>query len=191
MPRPVALRVLAYPTILAGAALFVYFLFAPVPATGGVLLAGFLFGVAAVALATVEISLGGKISLSPEISAVLLALLLYGPGAASIAVTMSSVSVCLRRKRTLLRTLFTPAQFIISVGVFTALYSWLYGPDFGARAAARALDGGASVASGSGSPFGRVKRRAANQPNASSISFSPPRRLPSWRTTTASSSPAS
>jgi methyl-accepting chemotaxis protein len=148
MSRPVALRALAYPTIAAGAALLVYFVFQPVPMTGAVLLAGVLFGGAAVALATIEISLGGKISLSPEISAVLLALLLYGPGAASIAVTMSSVSVCIRRRRSLLRTLYTPAQFILSVGIFTALYSWLYGPDFGARGAARALDGGAgSIAS--------------------------------------------
>jgi len=143
MPRTAALRALAYPVIIAGAALFGYFLFQPVPVTGSVLLAGLLFGAAAVALASIEISLGGKISLSPEISAVLLALLLYGPGAASIAVTMSSVSVCLRRRRSLLRTVYTPAQFVLSVGVFTLVYALVWAPRFGALEAARALDGGA------------------------------------------------
>jgi methyl-accepting chemotaxis protein len=142
MSRPVALRALAYPVIVVGAALFVIFLLSPVPMTGGLLLAGVLFGVAAVALATIEISLGGKISMSPEVSAVLLAALLYSPGAASIAVTMSSISVCIRRKRSLLRTVYTPAQFIISLGVFVAVYSAMYGPHFGTLAAARALDGG-------------------------------------------------
>ncbi|MDB4952352.1 MAG: methyl-accepting chemotaxis sensory transducer [Gemmatimonadetes bacterium] len=142
MSRPVALRALAYPVIAAGAALFAWFQLRPVPTTGPVLLAALLFGAAAVALATIEISLGGKISLSPEISAVLLAALLYGPGAAAIAVTMSSVSVCVRRKRSLLRTLYTPAQFVLSLAVFTAIYSGVNGAQFGARAAERALDGG-------------------------------------------------
>jgi methyl-accepting chemotaxis protein len=146
MQRPVALRALAYPTIVVGAALFVLFMLSPVPMTGGLLVAALLFGIGAIALATIEISLGGKISMSPEVSAVLLAALLYSPGAAAIAVTMSSISVCIRRKRSLLRTIYTPAQFVVSLGVFVAVYSLIYRPDFGVLAAARALDGGFSSA---------------------------------------------
>jgi hypothetical protein len=146
MASSTGLRVLAYPTIVAGFAVFFAALLHPVThITGTSALIGVGFGLLAMALTQIEISLGGKISLSPEISAVLLAFLLGGPAAAVITVGMSSVLVGFQRKRSPLRIVFTIAQFWVCVGVLAAVYTLIVGPDFGVRVLTRIMDGDAAL----------------------------------------------
>lgn len=84
MSRSSALRALAIPVIAAGVALFAVFLVWPVPLTAPLLLATVGFTAATWFLSKIEISLGGRVSLSPEVAAVVLAILLAGPGVAAI-----------------------------------------------------------------------------------------------------------
>jgi methyl-accepting chemotaxis protein len=103
------------------------------------------FTAAAVALGSIEISLG-RISLSPEIAAIVLALLLAGPGAAAVAVAASSIYFAIKRGRAPLRVAYTPAQFILCIGVFTAVFATIVGLQFGPEVPARALDGDRGLA---------------------------------------------
>jgi methyl-accepting chemotaxis protein len=136
------LRVLAYPTIVLGVLAFAAALLLPVPVDGATLLAALGFTAFAVVLSHIEISLGGKLTLSPEIAAVVLALLVSGPAAAAITVGVTSALGGIRRGRSGLRIAYTVAQFWICVGLLSLVYVALLGPDFGLTAIARALGGG-------------------------------------------------
>lgn len=142
MSRQTALRALALPVLLLGAALFVFFLVWPVPLLGMRLLLTLLFVGLTLALASIEISLGGRISLSPEIAAVILAILLVSPGAGAISVIASSTATGLRRKRSTLRIGYTVAQFVLSIGIFVLIYVALVGPEFGPLVPEQALQSG-------------------------------------------------
>lgn len=135
-----ARHLLALPVIVAGGTLLVVLMVWPVPMTGPLLLVTAGLAATVVVLSGIEIKLGG-VSLSPEIAAVVLGLLLLGPGAAAVAISVGSLFWAVRRKRTPLRIAFTPAQFVLAVGAFTLVYGALIGFEFGADVPARALDG--------------------------------------------------
>jgi methyl-accepting chemotaxis protein len=141
MQQSPALRALALPVIAAGAALFGVFLAWPVPFSTALLLPTLGFTAAAWFLSKIEISLGGRISLSPEISAVVLAVLLYGPGVAAIAVGTASLYFAVVRRRAPLRRAYTPMQFVLAIGAFLLVYWAGVGLEFGPHVPGRAMDG--------------------------------------------------
>lgn len=141
-----SLRALASVVLPTGAGLLATFVVWPVPTSQTVLQVALLCTLFALALGFIEIPIGGGITLSPEIAAVVLALLLAGPGAAAIVVAVSSTWFAIRRRRSPMRIAYTAAQFILCVGVFTWVYALIVGLDFGPGVPARALDGDGSFA---------------------------------------------
>jgi methyl-accepting chemotaxis protein len=141
MDRPTALRTLAVPVLVVGAAIFVTFLVWPVPLTPAGLLLAALFAVLTAVLGSMEFSFQGKVSLSPDSAAVVLALLLGGPAVAAIAVATATVYHQIRRRRAPLRIAYTPAQFMVALAAFVALYGLLVGLEFGAHLAERIVAG--------------------------------------------------
>jgi methyl-accepting chemotaxis protein len=141
MDRPAALRTLALPVLALGTAIFIAFLFWPVPLTPTGVLLALLFTVLAAALGSMEFSFQGKVSLSPDSAAVVLALLLGGPAVAAIAVSAATVFHQVRRKRTPLRIAYTPAQFMVALAAFVGVYALLVGLEFGAHVAERIAAG--------------------------------------------------
>ncbi len=143
MNRFHSLRALAVLVLLTGGVLFATFVAWPVPVSQTVVQVALLCTLFALVLGSIEIPLGGGITLSPEIAAVVLALLLAGPGAAAVVVAVSSIWSAVRRRRPPLRIAYTAAQFIVCTGVFTGVYAMIAGLDFGAEVPARALGDGA------------------------------------------------
>jgi methyl-accepting chemotaxis protein len=146
MSQSPALRALALPVIASGAALFAVFLVWPVPMTASLLLATVGFTAATWLLSKIEISLGGRVSLSPEVSAVVLAILLVGPGVAAISVGLASLYFAVERKRAPLRIAYTPSQFFLSIGVFVLVYWAIVGLEFGPHVPGRAMEGDGTFA---------------------------------------------
>lgn len=126
-----SLHALTIPVLFLGGVLLVTLQLSPVPLSmEGVVLA-LVFALAASVLARLEIPIGSA-TISLEIGAIILALLLAGPGVAAIAVAMSSTQASIRRGRVPLRVAYTTAQFVIVVAMFYFNYAALVGNEFGA-----------------------------------------------------------